>query len=94
MNHRMSYLAGLVAAGLLLGADVCLAHDRDDNPPGPRGGPGTNWENPPGPRGGPGASPDRWWQPMHHRHVHWQDRDDNPPGPRGGPGASPNRNGW
>ena len=36
--------------------------DRDDNPPGPRGGPGTNWENPPGPRGGPGASPDRrWW---------------------------------
>ncbi len=34
-------------------------YDRDDNPPGPRGGPGTNWENPPGPRGGPGASPDR-----------------------------------
>lgn len=33
--------------------------DRDGNPPGPRGGPGTNWENPPGPRGGPGASPDR-----------------------------------
>ncbi|MBU1378829.1 MAG: hypothetical protein KKE02_20690 [Alphaproteobacteria bacterium] len=33
--------------------------DHDDNPPGPRGGPGTNWENPPGPRGGPGASPDR-----------------------------------
>ena len=35
------------------------ACDRDDNPPGPRGGPGTNWENPPGPAGGPGASPDR-----------------------------------
>lgn len=35
-------------------------NDRDDNPPGPRGGPGTNWENPPGPRGGPGASPDRY----------------------------------
>ncbi|MGR4862290.1 hypothetical protein [Caulobacter sp. LARHSG274] len=34
--------------------------DRDDNPPGPRGGPGTNWENPPGWRGGPGASPDRY----------------------------------
>lgn len=33
--------------------------DRDDNPPGPDGGPGTNWENPPGPAGGPGASPDR-----------------------------------
>lgn len=35
--------------------------DRDNNPPGPRGGRGTNWENPPGPRGGPGASPDRRW---------------------------------
>jgi hypothetical protein len=34
--------------------------DLDDNPPGPRGGRGTNWENPPGPRGGPGASPDRY----------------------------------
>ena len=33
--------------------------DRDNNPPGRRGGPGTNWENPPGRRGGPGASPDR-----------------------------------
>jgi len=33
--------------------------DRDHNPPGPAGGPGTNWENPPGPRGGPGTSPDR-----------------------------------
>jgi hypothetical protein len=32
--------------------------DRDDNPPGMRGGPGTNRENPPGPAGGPGASPD------------------------------------
>lgn len=34
-------------------------YDNDDNPPGPAGGPGTNWENPPGPAGGPGASPDR-----------------------------------
>ena len=33
-------------------------HDRDNNPPGPAGGPGTNWENPPGPAGGPGTSPD------------------------------------
>jgi hypothetical protein len=29
------------------------------NPPGPRGGWGTNWANPPGPAGGPGASPYR-----------------------------------
>lgn len=34
--------------------------DFDNNPPGPRGGRGTNWENPPGWRGGPGASPDRY----------------------------------
>jgi hypothetical protein len=33
--------------------------DPDANPPGPKGGPGTNWENPPGPKGGPGKSPDR-----------------------------------
>lgn len=33
-------------------------HDRDDNPPGPAGGRGTNWENPPGWKGGPGKSPD------------------------------------
>lgn len=33
--------------------------DGGNNPPGPRGGPGTNWENPPGPVGGPGASPNR-----------------------------------
>ena len=31
----------------------------DNNPPGPMGGPGTNWENRPGPQGGPGASPNR-----------------------------------
>lgn len=35
-------------------------HDPDWNPPGPRAGPGTNWENPPGLVGGPGASPDRF----------------------------------
>ncbi|MFA6350446.1 MAG: hypothetical protein WCY12_05950, partial [Candidatus Omnitrophota bacterium] len=33
--------------------------DKDNNPPGPEGGAGTNWENPPGPKGGPGASPDK-----------------------------------
>ena len=44
---------------LAVGIPAACAHDRDDNPPGPVGGPGTNWENPPGPVGGPGASPDR-----------------------------------
>jgi hypothetical protein len=38
--------------------------DRDNNPPGPKGGPGTNWENPPRPAGGPGASPDRHLPPI------------------------------
>lgn len=33
--------------------------DKDNNPPGPKGGAGTNWENPPGPKGGPGVSPNR-----------------------------------
>ena len=76
--------------------------DRDGNPPGPRGGRGTNWENPPGPRGGPGTSPDRRIRPGDRG---FRDRDgnppgprggrgtnwENPPGPRGGPGASPDR---
>lgn len=49
-------MAAVVAASCALPA-VTFADD--DNPPGPRGGPGTNWENPPGARGGPGTSPDR-----------------------------------
>src|SRR4030042_4530528 len=53
--------------------------DIDNNPPGLKGGPGTNWENPAGPAGGPGASPDR--KPR-------VDRDNNPPGPRGGQGTN------
>ncbi|MFA6600744.1 MAG: hypothetical protein WC352_00350 [Candidatus Omnitrophota bacterium] len=71
--------------------------DKDNNPPGAKGGPGTNWENPKGPKGGPGAGPNR---------GQGMDRDNNPPGakggpgtnwenpkgPKGGPGASPNRN--
>ncbi len=51
-----------------LKSDIKEAHPRplphhrrdiDNNPPGPRGGTGTNWENRPGPAGGPGASPNR-----------------------------------
>ncbi|MFZ5616524.1 MAG: hypothetical protein ACOZAA_04285 [Pseudomonadota bacterium] len=51
--------ATLITAALCLTSISACAYDRDGNPPGPRGGPGTNWENPPGPVGGPGASPDR-----------------------------------
>ena len=53
-----------------------MRHDRDNNPPGRIGGPGTNWENRPGPQGGPGASPNR------------RDNDNNPPGRLGGPGTN------
>ena len=71
--------------GLVLGTAtyaLAAAH-ADNNPPGPRGGAGTNWENPPGPRGGPGASPDaKPWRPRIWRRIF--DNDNNPPGPRGG----------
>jgi hypothetical protein len=58
MKPIQSLFAAAAALFLLSGAPAA-ARDRDNNPPGPAGGPGTNWENPPGPRGGPGASPDR-----------------------------------
>jgi hypothetical protein len=62
----------LTTAILLATVTFALAApDRDNNPPGPRGGPGTNWENPPGPRGGPGASPDaKPWRPWARRRFH------------------------
>ena len=43
----------LVPALALLMTTTAMAQprDRDNNPPGPRGGHGTNWENPPGWRG-------------------------------------------
>jgi len=59
METRAARLLLAIAGAMLLTATACGPRDRDGNPPGPRGGPGTNWENPPGPRGGPGASPDR-----------------------------------
>lgn len=72
--------------------------DQDNNPPGPKGGPGTNWENKPGLQGGAGASPDYRGPrdrdnnppgPKGGRGTNWENR----PGPQGGPGASPNRGG-
>ena len=82
---RKSNLALMTLGTAALAMSAC-AHDYDNNPPGPRGGPGTNWENPPGPRGGPGASPDRrlrvygrrvWFSPVaggyyyHRRYGYW-----------------------
>ena len=59
--QSMAVLAGVLLA--LAGAADARHHDHDGNPPGPIGGPGSNWENPPGWRGGPGTSPDRhWWR--------------------------------
>lgn len=57
---RARTIAILLLAASALSA--CATYDNDDNPPGPMGGPGTNWENPPGPAGGPGASPDRYYR--------------------------------
>ena len=45
-------------AFVFFASGAAWAADKDNNPPGPAGGAGTNWENPPGPAGGPGASPD------------------------------------
>ena len=48
MKPIQSLFAAAAALFLLSGAPAA-ARDRDNNPPGPAGGPGTNWENPPGP---------------------------------------------
>lgn len=100
MRHSsFKTLLAAAACATMMAASPALAFDRDNNPPGPRGGPGTNWENPPGPRGGPGASPDvsrrfaAGWCVTHPRKCRtrvWRrfDNDNNPPGPRGGPGTN------
>jgi hypothetical protein len=51
-----------------------IKRDKDNNPPGPRGGHGTNWENKPGPQGGPGASPDK--RPQAAVNQPWEKRAD------------------
>lgn len=55
----LTKLSRALALCLTMAASPALAQDFDNNPPGWRGGPGTNWENPRGPAGGPGASPNR-----------------------------------
>lgn len=104
---QMSFTKTLLATAamaLTLGLAVAEAHPghhrHRGNPPGPAGGPGTNWRNPPGPVGGPGASPfyrgwhyrawrghNYYWHP---RRLCWYlpDNDSNPPGPAGGPGTN------
>lgn len=65
MDRSKWTVAALVLAMAALGTGCAHAQycDRDNNPPGWRGGHGTNWENPPGWRGGPGTSPDyRYWR--------------------------------
>ena len=72
MHKRQFIRAGAMLAGLAI-LSACAVdgggddddgsgrrrRDRDNNPPGPRGGPGTNWENPRGPEGRQGTSPGR-----------------------------------
>ena len=53
---RFDFIFAVLTAALAFPA---MAADVDNNPPGPAGGAGSNWENRPGPQGGPGASPDR-----------------------------------
>jgi hypothetical protein len=54
----LSISIALCASLFFSSCAIAYPRDRDNNPPGRAGGPGTNWENPPGWRGGPGASPD------------------------------------
>ena len=71
MTPSRSMLSAFALALALTFAGTACAHphDRDNNPPGRAGGPGTNWENPPGWRGGPGASPDyRYYRRHNTRH--------------------------
>ncbi|MBL8551033.1 MAG: hypothetical protein JNJ73_13690 [Hyphomonadaceae bacterium] len=96
---KVSRLLSVAALTVMLAISSAEARPHN-NPPGPRGGPGTNWHNPPGPRGGPGASPFyRGWhyRAWHGRNWYWNpharcwllpDHDDNPPGPAGGPGTN------
>ena len=83
----------IILAVLSFGAASAVARDFDNNPPGPLGGPGTNWENPPGPVGGWGTSPNQHDRDNNPPGIiggpgtNWE----NPPGPVGGVGASPNR---
>ncbi len=76
---RTVVLSALAVLVLGLAPADARPHHRN-NPPGARGGPGTNWRNPPGPRGGPGA--------VRYRLRRDRDRDNNPPGPAGGPGTN------
>jgi hypothetical protein len=68
----------IVAMTLLAMSQFSWAERRDcdNNPPGRRGGQGTNWENPRGPAGGPGFG------------RRWGDNDNNPPGRVGGRGTN------
>ncbi len=54
MKLRYALSVAIAAATL---ATTAVA--QDGNPPGGRGGRGTNWENPPGAKGGPASHPPR-----------------------------------
>ena len=47
--RRLASLLSIAALTLAIAGGASARHrphDRDDKPPGPAGGPGTNWENP------------------------------------------------
>ncbi|NJC35490.1 hypothetical protein GGR88_003019 [Sphingomonas jejuensis] len=62
-------LQSTLIAALAVTAVAAPVFAQDHNPPGRRGGAGTNWENPRGPIGGPGASPDRIYRLNGQRYV-------------------------
>ena len=67
----MHILKTLAASAVAIALSVSVADAYPHNPPGPRGGPGTDWHNPPGPRGGPGASPYRHGPWRYHRPFYY-----------------------
>ena len=72
-----SLIAVIVITAFGLMTPVAYAKDRDNNPPGPRGGQGTNWENPAGPTGGPGASPDNGVHRNRQTQEEWLEKHPN-----------------
>lgn len=79
-SYGRRVLSAIFALSVIVVAPHFLYADRDNNPPGPRGGARTNWENPRGPQGGPGAGPNVGGGR--------RDFDNNRPGPAGGPGTN------
>ena len=71
-RHFFVFLLAVILSAAII--QVALA--KRSNPPGPKGGAGTNWGNPPGPKGGPGSSAvkkdDKYWWKTATPYQKWQ----------------------